>query len=71
MLVLSRAESEMMGNVSGVTIMQRLCWTGVVSRGIHTGVEAIVMAAVVMNNHSTFTGGTKIDIKWKKKSFLT
>lgn len=38
----------MTGNVMGVTTKQRLCRTGGVSWGMHTGVEAKEMAAVVM-----------------------
>lgn len=42
-----RAESEMTGNDTGVAIKERLCRTGGESWGIHTGVEAKVIAAVV------------------------
>lgn len=34
-----RAESEMRGSVTGVTIRQRLCWTGGMLAGIHRGLE--------------------------------
>lgn len=42
-----RAESEMTGNDTEVTIKERLCRTGGESWGIHTGVEAKEIAAVV------------------------
>lgn len=54
----------MRGSVMGVTIRQRLCWTGGMLGGIHSGLEEMGAAVNEINNELTrsmFTGCTATD----------